>query len=185
MSLPLGNNNMEKLNRYQKYTFRVENRKISRLIDNIEIGVNMALIQSERIVADKAAIELPKVSPGSDTFLFLKMFADIHFYLVSVANIKKAIDKLDGIIGNKLVDINEDYGDFFKSAKAVRNCQEHLDERIESEKYYGKSLYDDWLYEICGKTVVIGPPADKILKKLYRELDLKLEFLYPKKVSKD
>ncbi len=185
MNLALGKDNMEKLNSYQKYTFRVENRNMSRLIENVEIGINMALIQSERIVAGNASIELPRVSPGPDTFLFLKLFTDIHFYLVSVANIKKFIGKLNRALDDTLDDINKDYRNFFDTAKAVRNCQEHLDERIESGKYYGKSLYDDWVYEICGKTVVIGPPAAKILIQLYRELDLKLETLFPKKASKD
>ncbi|MFH1672302.1 MAG: hypothetical protein ABIF87_02585, partial [Pseudomonadota bacterium] len=143
----LSNNNMEKLNSYQKYASRIENRIISRLIENIEVGVNMALIQSERILADNAAIEMPRVSPAPDAFLYLKLFADIHFYLVSVANIRKSIGKLDKALGNKLDDINKDYGDFFDAAKAVRNSQEHLDERIESGKYYGKSLNEeDWVY---------------------------------------
>lgn len=175
---------MEKLNTYKKYLARIEDRNLSRLIKNIEISLNMALLQSERIVEDNTAIDLPRVSPGPDPVLFLKLFADIHFLLVSIDNIRKSFDRLNKALFGKLEEIKKEYKTFFEKANAVRCCQEHLDERINSGKYYGKSLHDDWSYEICGDTVIIGPPAAKKLVELYRTLDIMLENIFPKKVGK-
>ncbi len=176
---------MEKLTKYQKYIFRIDDRNLSRQIENIEININMALLQSERILEDNASIDLPRVSPGPDQALFLKLFSDIHFYLVSVDNIRKSIDRLDKTLDGKLEEIKSYYEDFFNSANAVRRCQEHLDQRIESGEYFGKALYDNWVYEICGNSVVIGPLAARKLIELYRSLDVIIESIFPKKTGED
>ena len=172
---------MEKLTKYQKYIFRITDRNLSRLIENIEININMALLQSERILEDNASIDLPRVTPGPDQVLFLKLFSDIHFYLVSVDNARKSIDRLNEVLNGNLDEIKSTYEEFFNSTNAARRCQEHLDQRIESGEYFGKSLYDNWVYEICGNSVIIGPPAAKKLIELYRSIDTILEPVFPKK----
>ncbi len=110
---------MEKLDSYQKYLFRVEGRGLSRLIENIAISVNMALLQSQRILEDNASLELPRVNPGPDQVLFLILFADIHFYLVSVDNIRKSIDRLDKALEGRLTDLKNSYREFFDSIQEL------------------------------------------------------------------
>jgi hypothetical protein len=176
---------MEKLDSYQKYLFRVEERELSRLIENIETSVNMALLQSQRILEDNASFELPRVNPGPDQVLFLMLFADIHFYLVSVDNIRKSIDRLDKALKGRLADLKNSYREFFDSANRVRRHQEHLDERIQAGKYHGKALYDNWMYEVCGDSVIIGPPAARNLIDLYRIIDERLESIFPPRAGID
>jgi len=159
----------------------------ARLIDQLQDNFNITFLVAQRVVEDEAATHLPRVTPGVDRFTQLKLFADVHFYLVATANIWKAFTALDGHLDQWLKkSLRKDvrpYRHFFECADRMRDHFEHLSERVGSLKdkpvFTDRGLDDNWNFEMCGETVKVGPPAVRDLARMYRKLETTLEKIFP------
>ena len=146
----------------------------------------MALLQAHRIAADKAMAELPSYAQGPN-ISFYDLWADIHFFLISVGNVKKLLEEpdkhFDNDFKNVLKAMTDKYRSFLKDAYTIRGTYEHLHSclRLGKENIYsGKMLDDNWNFEICGKQVNVEPSAAiRTLIELYGDLEKALDRVYP------
>jgi hypothetical protein len=175
------------------FTFRIRAKALgeqgliaARLIDQLRDNFNITFLVAQRVVEDEAATFLPRVTPGVDRFAQLKLFADVHFYLVSTANIWKALTTLDAHLDKWLKkSLKKDvrpYRHFFECADKMRDHFEHLSERVEllkNKPVFTSWSLDNWNFKMCGETVVVGPPAVQALVKIYRKLENGLEKIFP------
>jgi len=183
---------MELLDSYLKFRVRAkalgeQGLIAARLIDQLQDNFNITFLTAQRVVEDEAAIHLPRVTPGVDGFTQLKLFADVHFYLVAIANIWKAFTALDGHLNQWLQkSLKKDthpYRHFFECADRMRDHFEHLSERVGSSKdkpvFTYRGLDNNWNFKMCGETVMVGPPAVRDLARMYRKLETALEKIFP------
>jgi hypothetical protein len=186
---------MERLDRYNAIRARVkklgEHGQIaSNLIYLLERHINMALLASQRIAEDDAALSIPRATAGPDPFAFFSLYADIHFYLVAVDNVRKVLDRLNTHINktlNKtLKDVLKPYHHFLKCAKSVRDHHEHSDQRVGAlgakgtrDRDMAYQGLDGWNYQVLGESIKVGPPAAQVLINLYADVEKDLKKLYP------
>jgi hypothetical protein len=159
----------ELLERYSRFRHAAKDHETERLIEAVQMNINTALIQCERIAQGQHLI---RSLPRADRVAFLTLFADIHFFVIVADDIGKCVDKLQlRLNSGELKQIMKKYRYFFDAVKEMRNHHEHLHERIHDENlYYGKGLEDDWTFEMCGSCLKVGPAAEPRLLGLYEAI---------------
>ena len=168
---------MERLARYSKFQLTEKRKDVCRLIELVEINFNMALLQAQRIAEDKEATDFPRATPGLDSVAIFNLFADIHFFLVSADNVRKALDKLNRRFDGALNHVLKKYKFFFEPVRAIRGYHEHLEQRITGQPFYaGKALKEDWTYEMCGASLKVGPATARLLIRMYRAVEEALKY---------
>ena len=186
---------MERLDRYVAIRVRAkkhgeQGQIASNLVYLLERYINMALLALQRIMEDNAALDIPRATPGPDPFAFFSLFADIHFYLVAVDNVRKVLERLsthlDKTLRKTLNDVLKPYRHFLNCAQSIRDHLEHSDERVGARGKKGKrdldmtyQGLDGWKYQVLGESIKVGPPAARVLIRLYSDLEKALKELYP------
>ena len=100
---------MERLSRYGKFLVKEKDKETYRLIELVEANTNMALLQTQRIAEDNMAFHIPRDTPGPDPIAIFNLFADVHFFLISVDNTRKSIDKLNLHLSHTLKQVIQKY----------------------------------------------------------------------------
>jgi hypothetical protein len=160
--------------RYYRFRRGLADNETRRLIELVEMHINMALIQNERIAEDRAEINSPSYRPENRA-AFVALFADIHFFLVAADDIRKCVDRLNPRLNGELKTVMKKYRFFFDAVQEMRDHHEHVDERLDGDELYsGKDLVD-WTYGMCGSSVKVGPPARQLLLRFYDDAERALE----------
>lgn len=167
------------LEKYSRFRRAAADHETYRLIQMVEININTALLQCQRISEDYTFLSR---QPAANRGAFLTLFADIHFFVVATDDIRKCLETLRARLGGDLKQISKQYRTFFKAVTDMRDHHEHLDEKIDaSDLYYGKALLDDWTFEMCGFSLKVGPAVEERLLSLYEAIDKALALRFLKK----
>lgn len=135
----------------------------------LERYVNGAIIQWDRIQADKEA--LPGPGPGVDRTLMLKLFLDIHFYFIccdKAQNLLGYLSKTDG--GPKLVRLWQTLKPNFKPFNEARNHLEHIETRIKKKYLFDLGNLENDTFTFGGERFDISASSLKILTDAYEQV---------------
>lgn len=171
---------------------------INNLYMFLEDYLNITSIQFERLIADKKELDLianQKIDTFKDKLKFTKIFADIHFTLVSIEKSYNIVIQLYNKLNLKSKGSEIRKSSDYLSKKRLRNILEHMDENIVLPSDINHSnwfIHDTGVisnntYEIKGYKFELSVDSISLLYSYYDEITsiLMKDYVEPVKETVD